>query len=505
MKVKSLEINNFRHFLKNQTIEFWENLTVISWQNSTWKSSILWWIAQAFNYKWKEKTINNKNFFSEYSEVFKFCDINDFDKKYVVTLNYSDDGNNNRKKYMSTRTLKVTQSNKKIRFRVDYDRTYSEGDKRALNLPVIYLWLRRLIPLATDWNVSQYSPILEDTELKEFEKLSKEILILLDKNIAPSWVKSKNKQFLAIETRNYSHLWNSAWQDNIGQIITAMLSLKRLKKWWLLLIDEIDATLYAWSQIHLVDFLFKFSKSTWVQVIFTTHSLEILEHISEKFSPDKLKGNPVVPSITNFLELKDDSVVNSINPWIKNIRNNIKIQTSQKHKIEKIKVLCEDELWKLWCSNLINGSWYSSKVEILWLGETFSDWDLKKMARSKHNFLKDIRFVIDWDSQWTSNEKLPRTVFLPWKVMPEKIFYNFLKNLSDYDDFWNSDINFTKQVCFYWFININEKDEYKNWFYENKRNGYFWKGCTKLFNCRKKSNPIEVKEFIISFKEILNS
>lgn len=40
MKLKSLEIKNFRH-VENQTIEFGDSLTVISGLNGTGKSSIL--------------------------------------------------------------------------------------------------------------------------------------------------------------------------------------------------------------------------------------------------------------------------------------------------------------------------------------------------------------------------------------------------------------------------------------------------------------------------------
>lgn len=71
MKILRLEIENFRH-IKNQNIEFGEKLTVIAWQNSTGKSSLLGWIAQAFDFKHKSRTLNGNRFKSKYAEIFHF-------------------------------------------------------------------------------------------------------------------------------------------------------------------------------------------------------------------------------------------------------------------------------------------------------------------------------------------------------------------------------------------------------------------------------------------------
>ena len=75
-----------------------------------------------------------------------------------------------------------------------------------------------------------------------------------------------------------------AGQDNIGQIITAILSFKRLKsnlgdnyKGGILLIDELDASMFPAAQHKLIEFLFKHSSKLDLQVVFTTHSIEILE------------------------------------------------------------------------------------------------------------------------------------------------------------------------------------------------------------------------------------
>ncbi|GAL31063.1 putative ABC oligo/dipeptide transport ATP-binding protein [Vibrio variabilis] len=64
----------------------------------------------------------------------------------------------------------------------------------------------------------------------------------------------------------------------------AILSFKRLKEkhgsdyeGGILAIDEIDATLYPGSQIKLLDAFFNICKDLTIQVIATTHSLQLLE------------------------------------------------------------------------------------------------------------------------------------------------------------------------------------------------------------------------------------
>lgn len=96
MKLLRLDVENFRH-VKNQTIEFGENLTVICGQNSTGKSSLLGWIAQSCDFKGKTKTITGREFKSQYSEIFRFCKENDYSKKYVISIIYQDDVNHEEK------------------------------------------------------------------------------------------------------------------------------------------------------------------------------------------------------------------------------------------------------------------------------------------------------------------------------------------------------------------------------------------------------------------------
>ena len=72
------------------------------------------------------------------------------------------------------------------------------------------------------------------------------------------------------------------------RIILAVLSFKRLQeeysreyKGGILLIDELDATLYGFSQRKLIDYLWNAAKDYKIQIVFTTHSPIILKCVNK--------------------------------------------------------------------------------------------------------------------------------------------------------------------------------------------------------------------------------
>lgn len=282
MNFTKLEVQNFRH-IENETVEIGSVMTAIAGQNGTGKSTILGWIAQSCDSKLENRNLLNSSYKSKFSEIFRFCPENDFNKNYEVTIHYKHKTEIGLELDSTTKmTTRLLQGDK--RYRVDWN-----GRGNAIDYPVLYLGLKRLIPLATEKNINIIDSKFEKVDQLQFSKLAKEILFLTRDNIKPETVKSTNKQIVAMKTENYGHLGNSAGQDNLGQIISSLLSFNKLKselkenyQGGLLLIDEIDATLYAGSQIKLVEKLFNLAKNLKVQIIFTTHSIEILEYLSKK-------------------------------------------------------------------------------------------------------------------------------------------------------------------------------------------------------------------------------
>ena len=284
MKILKLHLETFRHF-NDVNIEFGERITVISGQNGTGKSSILGWVAQLCDFKEPILRIDGGKFKEDYKNVFRFCPEKDWSNKYTVKFEFENNELILSEKIIKTR-LQEKSPTSKARYRTDFD-----GRGNALNHPIIYLGLKRLIPLATEKKIDVHDTNISTKHANSFSKLSKEILILKEDKISPEAIKSSNKNLLAMKTNNYGHLGNSAGQDNIGQIISALLSFEQLKgaiknkyKGGIILIDEIDATLFAGSQLKLIQTLNTFATSLNLQIIFTTHSLEILDFISEEIN-----------------------------------------------------------------------------------------------------------------------------------------------------------------------------------------------------------------------------
>lgn len=488
MEFTKLEIKKFRH-IENEIIELGSIMTAIAGQNGTGKSTILGWIAQSCDAKLSNKTLLNSTYKSKYSEIFRFCPEQDYNKTYELIIYYKNPNGLELEESKKMTTRLIQSEN---RYRVDFD-----GRGNALDFPLVFLGLKRLIPLATEKNINIIDSSFDKSDQLLFAKLAKEILFLTRENIKPESIKSTNKQIVAMKTDDYSHLGNSAGQDNLGQIISSLLSFNKLKnelkedyKGGLLLIDEIDATLYAGSQVKLVEKLFNLAKNLKIQIIFTTHSIEILEFLSKKSGTE---------SKINFLKWKNKNVINEINPNIELIKNNIKVQVGVNVKEEKIPFICEDIVAELWSKNIINNSELKGKIEIT--KGPLPEGTLVTMANSKHPNFKTIKYILDGDcKKQYKNKKVPKTAFLPGEFKPEQVLYNFIYELVDDDSFWDNEINYTHQTCFgKYFVDKN----YKKWFNDEVNQSHFGRGCSKIFNRWKKDNQTEVEEFINQLKNII--
>lgn len=491
MKLRRIIANNFRH-MKNVNIEFGEHITVISGLNGTGKSSVLGLIGQLFHFKAKDKTINNNNFSTIYSEIFKFCPIYDQNKEYEYVAEIQD-GSNLLERKVKSRYVKTEK-----RFRMDIgERAKAKG---AIDFPVIYLGLRRLFPLAQEpeGSISIKMHNLDASEIRFYEDQARSIFVMLDEKVKPQDVTTPNKEFLAMETHAYSNLGNSAGQDNIGQIITAILSFRRLSQkdnynGGILLLDEIETTLFPGAQINLIKKLFSYSKSFKLQIIFTTHSLEII-----KF----LQDNPSWETKINFLEIRDGDVQNKPDPSFEYIQSRILMETKQKKEVIKKVLLCEDDLSRIWVNNLISG--HDNKKLFEAQGKNISDGTIKVLAESRLTCFHDIIFVIDGDgSQNSTFKKYCNIIYLPGNERPETVFYNFLVKLPESDSFWGGDNHFYKDTCFNGFTDIHNKSQYKKWFEKNRQN--FGRGCSRLFNRWKKDNQQLVDDFNSKITRCINT
>lgn len=511
MKISKIYIEKFRWF-ENAEFELGNHLTAITGQNWTQKTTILGILSQPFsiseeNPMYWEKPLCWWNFKSLFSQKFKLSESFDVAWNHDWTL-YFDDSTS----FQLTSIYRDPKNKQGLRFWKKWDKAKGSW---YVQLPVIYLSLKRLLPIWEDDKLDESSDvILTDDEIQFYKDWHNKILILTrdeEKIKTSNYLSSNHKQTLWANTDNYDWKLNSAWQDNISKILLAILSFKRLKekypndyKWWILAIDELDATIYSGSQIKLIEALNKFASDYDIQIIFTTHSLTILEEVSLIQENQKCKWQAKIM----FLLKEDGKVLIKNNISYNFITNHLNRVVKWVQKPEKIDVYTEDNetsilaksiLWNkrtkylnfvntsLWCSTFIELSWkipsfyYPNSIIIL-------DWDVKKDSKLSKK-----------------SQKRKNIILLPTNFSPEQSLSLFLNKLKDSDPLWSSiDENYDHWICFrdYSYDSIQtDREKAKKWF--NQQLSYWWRGVSKVLKRWKEAHTDEIGEFLIQFDKLI--
>ena len=348
-----------------------------------------------------------------------------------------------------------------------------------------------------------------------FSQLSREILISSEQYNVLDSIKSSNKSTMVAHPDSYGAQTISAGQDNIGKILTALLSFKKLKdehpneyKGGLLFIDELDATLYPAAQKKLIEKLFRLSSDYKVQIVFTTHSPIV---ITTLFDKKYINDSKVI-----FLKEYSETISCEENLSLEQIEAKLNVSVLQKaKKSDKLRVYTEDEEARIFLKTLLPKK-YLSKLEILKIN--LGSEELLSLANSRKvpEFLNNM-IVLDGDK--TIDKKHKNILCLPGKnanspdnysVGPDHLIYDYLKSLSSDDDFWPGNIytgEYDKQFCFSNFLDIDPKapqsrNLYKQWFKEQEPHWGSLKN--KPFKQWKNDNPAQTSKFIESFIKVYN-
>lgn len=517
LTVDYLQINAFRKFEEGSRIKIGENITLIVGQNATSKSTVLGMICQPFEFtqkfklytnvydgieKSKTRTISGDNFESDYSKVFRMSlKYDDPDvKQYIYEVGLKANG---AEEILEVRSNKRTdQKNNKLRFVVGKTRKKGEGNYPH---PVIYLGLSRLFPLANSKNVA----LNENFNLSEDEKMFYSqwmaTITVMNEVTTPEYVSTEYKEFLGFKTDSYDAESISAGQDNLGQIITAVLSFRRLKntlgdnyQGGLLVIDELDATLHVLAQEKLLEFLIWASENLQLQIVATTHSQHIIKLCSRKY---KKKAQLM------YLYKREGVVKVANNPTFEAMSADLEAIVARK-EVTKTTVLFEDnrgaEFFKFITQNKFNAYLnippYENGNEVSLSSDVFL-----KLAAKRIKEFENMIFVIDGDKGNEITRAHRNLVALPCKLALEKEMYMLLKSLPEDDSFWDQQLGeYTKQICFKDFMNISESShtqEYKNWFRSQKE--YWGRANYKVYKRWRIDNKDECIAFIKRFAEKL--
>lgn len=551
---KKIQINDFRLF-HDQTLLLGKFLTVLSGRNSTGKSTILGMIANSGELKKKDGvTYSSKAFRAEFSELFKGS--KEFDhigsNRFTITL-CDDNGNEN--DYRSFRTAwqtkdkyrikqhdtldkanvsaKISVENEKEkavheeRFRVIPFKKLEDGKKTEakFNYPVLYLGLSRLFPIgeSQDDSISTKAISFKSKEHHDwFVKNYKSILSMqcdVQDVTNYSIAETDKKSGIGVSTDYYDYLTNSSGQDNLGQILLALLSFRKLKEeqgvaWQggVLLIDEIDATLHPAAQTKFINLLTKEARNNQIQIVVTTHSLSFLKDVCKQtaynYHNETVNNNVELYYLTNAnrkLEIKRNPAFNEIESDLMIISavqnsNKIKIYSEDAEARWFLKYLAPDYLVyvdvleiTIGCDQLIN--LYCADLQYFGNALILFDGDVKESQLSKIS--KAIR------------DSLRNIVQLPGNKSPEEILYDYLLTLGPDHAFWSSG---AQRVGFTWdyfnehgpesddYKQEKNREKYKKWFIDHK--SLF--ESTKLMAFWKKDNSQLVKQFRDSFRTAHN-
>ncbi len=508
--IEQIYIKKFRGF-EDINIKFNKPVNAIIGKNGAMKTTLLGMLAQPFSLKTgsmaEEKPLTGERYFnSSMIDKFKFSDEFDLPGQHEWSLKIN---TNIYPKETYTCISERRTDNGRLRF------WSTEGREKGMNFiqcPVIYLSMKRLLPIGEVKSINVNPSVLTEDEMNFYSRIHNQILISTEEIQTVQDVASMNnsKHTLGPKTSTTDAWTISAGQDNVGRIVLAVLSMKRLMdeypndyKGGVICIDELESTLYPAAQEKLVEFMYDSAQKYKLQYFFTTHSMSVINFLKTgKYNNRN--------SIT-YLQKIAGKIIVTENPSLRDIENNLNVAIGKKETCSKIKVYCEDNVGIMFCKSFLPRE-ILKKVEFV-TGMDLS-WSVYRTLY-QHNvpeFLDNI-IILDGDVKdqkqgWKNYPKNKNIGFLPSIQAPERMIYNMLFNLNENDEFWDNSLSgYSKDICFRNYPNVLENiDEIKEWFEEQKQ--YAGRGYSKFLNEWKKRNMQEIisfqEEFICVYNYVAN-
>lgn len=301
--VKKLEMHRYKKLI-DVDILFDSGVNAISGTNGTCKTTLLHIISNAFQAMKANdgrvldslalRRINQLN-----SQVnMKMEKLAKGDREYNDPAPNFNGGNLFEVEYCDGTRLSFRKHNSSTASRYAIKPYYKKGSGDKLpSMPVVYLSLARLLP----WGEYQGEDSPNKSSVKTDSFFYEELSELYQKvtGIHASSFSSrsmgsvKKRQEFDTDAAGVDSNTVSSGEDNVAIILTALLCLKAFYQALvkdaqeqevcsLLLIDELDATLHPSLQHTLLEVMREFALAYRIQIIFTTHSLTLLNTMLKK-------------------------------------------------------------------------------------------------------------------------------------------------------------------------------------------------------------------------------
>jgi energy-coupling factor transporter ATP-binding protein EcfA2 len=337
---------------------------------------------------------------------------------------------------------------------------------------IAYLGINRLFPFGEfkdDESLSQVKRELPDKYKETIRELYKEFTGYDISGLAAQKMGLiKNRYEFHSKTKGVDSNTISAGEDNLLILITTIICLSyfrdSLKPEFsqtpiIMLIDEFDATLHPEFQIKLVNTLYKLSKSHNIQVIFTTHSISLLDYMLDM----KM----------NVIYMKDDvqriSVVEDIDKY--KLEQYLKNELASSIYIDRnIPVFSEDNETREFIEILFNSTHddsFSKAKSHLHLVEASIGADvLRQIFKNDPVSKTSIHSICILDGDQNPDIR-DCIISLPGGKNPEEICFEYATELFNNTDenatiFWNEVENRTTITKHYFDMNIRPNITYES-------------------------------------------
>lgn len=437
--------------MKDMDLDFVKGINIISGTNGTCKTSILHIISNSFQAVTKAcNWVNDSNCLETIRKV------NSITNPKIESLTKGDkqhnDPANGHKgilfsvEYFNREPLSFRKHNSKIDNRYAVKPYYKRGTKDSLPYcPVIYLGLARLFPFGeyqNDASVEGVNKSLPVVYQQEIACLYNEFThITITSSVPQKMGDIKIRSDFSSNIAGIDSNTISAGEDNLYIILTALVSLKYYYQSIqsnndiesILLIDEMDATLHPSYQFKLLELFRKYSLDYKIQVIFTTHSISLLESALKK------KDNVVylIDNITKVHKM-DSPDIYKIRMFLQDITRD-DIYTSN-----VIPVFTEDDEARIFLNILLD--YFETKYEsFARVRRFFHIVDANIGATNLVNIFSDtyllkstMQCICILDGDQRGKKDFDKYIItLPGGESPEKLIMDYSIQLLDDDDpFW---------------------------------------------------------------------
>lgn len=338
-KIDGIKLINFRG-IENEVLELGEYITVLAGKNGTMKSTMLGLIAHPFTSPNKAKDILGHPLKTNLSDVFKLSPEKD-NSKYSYSL-YLTTSNNEELREI----IRVWYYQNGNRFRVFVgEKNIKDVGNFLLN--TCYINLKRLFPIIDTKAKEQENISIDESDARFIFEQYQSIFQRTSFQSTKVVSQDNMKDTLGPSDTYYDFNSISSGEDNLGHILIKLLAFKNNlinndgNLNGILCIDEIEASMHPVAQEKLFNILYLFAKQYHIQIVFTTHSLYLIQHIVNQQVMGK-KGISINILSTQYVSEGKFRVVH--NPDYKTAYKELTFRDKDDFDLYKPNIILEDKV-----------------------------------------------------------------------------------------------------------------------------------------------------------------